>query len=113
MTKAGNRGRELKQELARILDILKNRLQPQKVILFGSLAVDRVEQNSDIDLLIICDSPDPIFERTRKVESLLDRRRAADLVVLTPREVQMLLEMGNRYLRQILSRGKVLYEHPV
>ena len=104
------RGKELKAELERILGILKERIHPEKVILFGSLVSGRLRPESDIDLLIIQDSSDSIFERIRKMESVLNRQYAADLIVLTPTEIQSLLDSGNRYLKNIFSQGKVVYE---
>lgn len=107
---AEQRDRELRVELERILEILKKRVRPEKVILFGSLAQRKSNSESDIDLLIIQKSKDSLFERVRKLEELLQRRYAADLIVLTPEEEELLLESGNRYLKEILTRGKVLYE---
>ena len=104
------RGRELKAELERILDVLRKRVRPEKIILFGSLASGRFRPESDIDLLIVQDSKEPIFERVKRLESVLERRYAADLIVLTPKEVQTLLDSDNRYLKDIFSHGKVLYE---
>ncbi|OGX06849.1 MAG: hypothetical protein A3G87_01470 [Omnitrophica bacterium RIFCSPLOWO2_12_FULL_50_11] len=104
------RGKELEVELQRILGILKTRVQPQKVILFGSLVSGRLRPDSDIDLLIVQDSKEPIFDRVKKIEAVLDRRYAADLIVLTPTEVQSLLDSDNRYVKKIFSGGRVLYE---
>lgn len=104
------RSRELKVELERILEILRKAVHPEKVILFGSLASGRLKAESDIDLLIVQESDDSIFERVRKLEGLLNRKYAADLIILTPGEVQSLLDSDNRYIKQIFSRGKVLYD---
>lgn len=105
-----DREKELKVELERILKILKERVRPEKVVLFGSLASGKLSPQSDIDLLIIQNSKDSLFERVRKLEEILQRRYAADLIVLTPQEEQLLRESGNPYLKNILSCGKVLYE---
>jgi len=104
------RGKALKAELERILEILRKRVNPEKVILFGSLASGRLKPESDIDLLIVQDSRDSIFNRVTKIEAVLKRRYAADLIVLTPSEIQSLLDSDNRYLKKIFSHGKVLYE---
>lgn len=108
--KSEERYEELKVELERILDILRHQVRPEKVILFGSLVSGRLRPESDIDLLIVQDSKEPIFERIKKLENILDRRYAADLIVLTPKEVQSLLDSDNRYLKEIYSHGKILYE---
>ena len=104
------RAKELEAELERILEILRKRVRPEKVILFGSLASGRLKPESDIDLLIVQNSDDSIFERVKKLERLLHRQYAADLIVLTPSEIQALLNSNNRYLKSIFSHGKVLYE---
>jgi len=104
------RGKELEAELKRILVILEKRVRPEKVILFGSLASGRLNPQSDIDLLIVQDSKESIFDRVKKLEGMLERRYAADLIVLTPKEVQILQNSGNRYLKEIFSSGRVLYE---
>ncbi len=100
----------LKKEVDRIVRVLRRNVHLEKVVLFGSLVSGRLSPQSDIDLLIVQESSDSIFERVKKIETLLQRKVAADLIVLTPPEVQMLLKADNRYLKNILSHGKVLYE---
>ena len=104
------RARILQSELQRILGIIRDKVRPEKVVLFGSTASGKQSSESDIDLLIIQDSKESMFERVRCLEALLNRKYAADIIVLTPDEVKMLLDSNNRYLRGILERGKVLYE---
>ena len=105
-----NRTQILEAELQRILGVIREKIRPEKVILFGSLALGNQKSESDIDLLIIQNSNDRIFNRVRKIEELLNRKFAADIIVLTPEEVKMLLDSNNRYLQGILANGKVLYE---
>ena len=42
----------LKDELRRIIEVIKREYDPEKIILFGSMAVNNVREWSDIDLLI-------------------------------------------------------------
>lgn len=71
-------------------------LGAHRVILFGSLARDDIALTSDLDLLIVWDSPLDIVSRT------------VDLLVYTPEEM---LTMADRpFVRRILHEGKVLYE---
>ncbi|MGH7456264.1 MAG: nucleotidyltransferase family protein, partial [bacterium] len=44
---------DLEAELARILPIIINQYQPEKIILFGSLATGEVHEWSDIDLVLV------------------------------------------------------------
>ena len=100
----------LEAELQRILGIIREKVRPEKVVLFGSLASGKQRPESDIDLLIIQNSNENMFNRVRRIEELLNRKYAADLIVLTPGEVKILLDSNNRYLHGILANGKVLYE---
>ena len=104
------RAQMLEAELQRILGIIREKVRPEKVVLFGSLASGKQRPESDIDLLIIQNSNENMFNRVRRIEELLNRKYAADLIVLTPREVKILLDSNNRYLHGILANGKVLYE---
>lgn len=44
---------ELNTELSRIVDVLVNSYNPQKIILFGSLAAGNVHEYSDIGLIVV------------------------------------------------------------
>ncbi len=97
-------------ELERILDILKKDFEPERVILFGSLLSNQTTPESDIDLLIIKQTNESFFERVSHLEHLIQRKRAADLIILTPGEVEMMVKSENPYLLDILKNGRVLYE---
>ena len=47
------RKRLLEEELNRIVEVIKRDYEPEKIILFGSLADGNVHEWSDIDLLIL------------------------------------------------------------
>jgi predicted nucleotidyltransferase len=80
----------------------------QRVILFGSLARDEAGAFSDLDLLIVWQTPLGFLERTVEAYRLLRPRLAADLLVYTPEELQHMRETP--LIRRVLEEGKVLYE---
>jgi predicted nucleotidyltransferase len=89
---------------------LRARYHPEKVIVFGSLARGAGNPDSDIDLLVVkADVPHLGVERVRELERLLDRRAAADLIVLTPSEVERGLARHDPFLQQIVEEGQVLF----
>jgi len=45
------------KKLQHITDYIVKRLKPQKIILFGSRSEGRAKKESDVDLLVILDSP--------------------------------------------------------
>ena len=86
-------------------------LNPQKVVLFGSYAYGSPNPHSDVDLLVIMETDQPHKERSWAVSRLLlPRPFPVDILVKTPDEVQEALESGDFFLKEILTRGVVLYE---
>ncbi len=86
--------------------------QPQQIILFGSLAYGNPNEDSDIDLLIIKDTPEtPLARRVhvRRLVSDPERRIPFSPLVLTPDELNTRLSLGDPFYQEILLRGKVLY----
>lgn len=80
----------------------------QRVILFGSLAKGEPGLLSDLDLLIVWDTPLDYLSRTVELYRRLDPHGPVDLLVYTPKELDA---MSNRpFIRAILEEGEDLYE---
>jgi len=95
-----------------ILQRLIDRYAPQKVVLFGSYAYGEPDEDSDIDLLIIKDTPDRFIDRWVTVHRILTgthRSLPLEPVVLTPQELEKRLAAGDQFIAEILDKGKVLY----
>lgn len=100
------------KEIKRIVSALQA-YNPERIILFGSLARGDFNQDSDIDLLIIKDDSKKRTERICKVYRLIrspKRTIAVEPLVLTPREVKRAISEGSFLLEDILKEGKILYE---
>lgn len=84
--------------------------RPKKVILFGSYAYGRPEEASDVDILVIMPTP------LRSVEQAIEIRRTVkssfplDLIVRTPEQVEERVSLGDFFIKEVLTKGKVLYE---
>jgi predicted nucleotidyltransferase len=86
-------------------------LQPQKIILFGSYAYGTPTPDSDVDLLVIMETTAPHVERYLAVCRLLRPRPfPVDILVRTPAEIECAVQSGDFFIKEILSRGRVLYE---
>ena len=87
-------------------------VSPLKIILFGSLASGRATDESDLDLLIIHNSPTSNRNIRQQIDKLLwGRRFGVDLIVRKPEQVnQNVAENNPFYTQNILSDGLVLYE---
>jgi predicted nucleotidyltransferase len=86
-------------------------LNPEKIVLFGSYAYGNPNPHSDVDLLVIMKTKASRKDRSWAVSRLLlPRPFPVDILVKTPREVKEELASGDFFLKEILSRGKVLYD---
>ena len=86
-------------------------LNPEKIVLFGSYAYGIPNPHSDVDLLIIMKTKASPKDRSWAVSRLLlPRPFPVDILVKTPKEVEKALETGDFFLKEILTRGKVLYD---
>lgn len=93
---------------------LISELKPEKIILFGSYAYGNPTPDSDVDLLIVMKTRAKHIDRYVAVSNLLiPREFPVDIIVKTPKEIkQEEKKKSNFFLREILTKGKVLYARP-
>jgi len=82
---------------------------PDQVILFGSYAYGTPTPDSDVDLLVVMPAHDQFSQAVRIAEAI-ERGFPLDVLVRTPRVLEQRLRWGDWFLREIVTRGKVLYE---
>lgn len=100
-----------KEIVAEITNKIKTEFHPQKIILFGSYAWGEPTEDSDIDLFVIMKSKLRRDERAVQISDLFPYRRfPLDVIVYIPKELEISLKKGNPFTKEILSKGKVLYE---
>lgn len=84
--------------------------QPEKIILFGSYAYGKPNADSDIDMLVIM----PIKGKAAcKAAEILEKTNPAipvDLLVRSSEQIRKRLAQNDFFLREIMTKGKVLYE---
>jgi uncharacterized protein len=101
----------LNKILEQILATLIMKYQPEKVILFGSMATGDVGEWSDLDLVIIKNTSLPFMKRLKEVALLCMAPVSVDYLVYTPEEFNEMIKQNHHFiLNEIISRGKVLYE---
>jgi uncharacterized protein len=102
---------QLLKALDTILDKLINEYQSEKIILFGSLVSDNVNEWSDIDLAIIKETAKPFIDRSIEAALLCLVPVGVDYLVYTPREFSQMINDKNPFIvEEIVNKGKVLYE---
>ena len=82
---------------------------PDKIILFGSYAYGKPHEESDVDLLVIMRTKNAIDQSIR-IKTAFERLFSLDLIVRTPWQIERGLKDDNWFLREIMEKGKVLYE---
>ena len=97
-------------EIKRLCDQIAREFHPQKIILFGSHAYGKPEWDSDVDLLVIMPFRGRHTRQSIKIRSRIETPLAVDLLVRTPEEISKRVEMEDFFIREILERGKVMYE---
>ena len=101
---------KLEAELRRITKILRARYSPEELILFGSLTEGKIEEASDIDLIIIKKTNKRLFDRIGEVIKMCKPKMAVDFIVYTPEEFRRLKEGESFIKKEVIEKGKVLYE---
>lgn len=99
-------------DLRQAVDRLATRFHPSRIILFGSQARGTADEQSDVDLLVIC----PVEGSRRKLMVEMDRSLAGlefarDIIVLTPEEYERDKRIPGTVARPASQEGRVLYEH--
>jgi predicted nucleotidyltransferase len=92
-------------------DEIAREFQPLQIILFGSYAYGTPNEDSDADVLVVMDIPEDDTRRQAvAIRQRIPRRFRMDLIVRTPRELAFRVAHNDWFYREILERGKVLYE---
>ena len=89
---------------------IAEKFQPQKIILFGSYARGKPRPESDVDLLVVMDTPLKESQQSLEIRHHLGVMFGLDLIVYTPDRLQERVQMGDWFLRDVLKEGKVVYE---
>ncbi len=109
--KTRRRGAEpfLKQAVQRIISSFP---QVRRIVLFGSYASGKPTRDSDLDFLVVMPTRKRWSDRVRSLQALFPERPIPiDFVVRTPEEIrERLTSYFCPFTREILEKGKVLYE---
>jgi predicted nucleotidyltransferase len=87
-----------------------DKFKPQRIILFGSYARGNPRPESDVDLLVVMDTPLREVQQAIQISQEIDYRFGLDLIVHTPTYLAERVKMGDWFLMDVLKEGKVLYE---
>lgn len=100
----------IQEKIKEVAAKIAKEYHPERIILFGSYAWGVPSQDSDVDLFIVKDT-----NNTRVMTRIINRfifprPFPLDLIVYTPEQVEKRKKTRDFFLRDILNKGKVLYE---
>ncbi len=100
--------------LQEVVQRIAGAFRPEKVILFGSHAYGTPTPDSDVDLLVIMESDERPARRSRRVaDACHPGTIAMDILVRTPAELTQRLSINDSFFKEIVQKGRVLYERGV
>jgi len=103
-----------RREINAVVKRIAERFDPERIILFGSYAYGKPHRYSDVDLLVVIKTSErPLAKQIEIARALTPHRFSIDILVYAPREIKSRIAMGDYFLREIVTKGKVMYErHP-
>src|SRR5262245_1334620 len=84
------------------------RFQPEQIILFGSHAYGNPHADSDVDILVVMPARNEL-DQAVKISLAIDPPFPLDIIVRTPKRLAWRLKHGDWFLREVVSKGNVLY----
>jgi predicted nucleotidyltransferase len=96
--------------IAEIAERIAQAFHPRRIVLFGSRARGDARPDSDIDLMVEMEFEGPRWEMRRTIYQLFtDRWWPMDLLVYTPKDIEVWGDSYATILPDIQAEGKVLY----
>lgn len=97
--------------LDEMVDRIRDAMEPERIVLFGSRARGTAREDSDFDLLVVKESSEPRYRRSAPLYTrLADLPVEVEIVVYTPEEVLDWSNVPQAFVSTALREGKVLYE---
>ena len=100
---------DINSEIENIKNQLVAKYRPEKIILFGSMALGNFGEDSDLDFLIVKDDPRRPLETEQELHRIIDYKIASDFIIVTPNEFQERIQNGDFFMEEILKTGKIIY----
>lgn len=89
---------------------IAGKFEVERIILFGSYASGKADENSDVDLLVVMNTKKrPIQQRYEIYKSLTPVHFALDIIVRTEDDIKRRIPRGDWFLKEAFQTGKVLY----
>jgi len=105
--------RKIRRLINKLVEGIRIKYKPEKIILFGSYVYGKPSRNSDIDFLIVKNtSKRPLDRRVEVRKIIYDQKRRVPVspLVFTEKEIEECLAVNDYFIEEIIRKGKILYE---
>ncbi|MEP6894677.1 MAG: nucleotidyltransferase domain-containing protein [Chloroflexota bacterium] len=91
---------------------IAKKFDPEEIILFGSHAYGKPTEWSDVDLLVVMDTPQgDEFEKSLEIRKAIPKLTfGLDVIVRSRKVIERRKKLGDWFLVDITEKGKTLYE---
>jgi predicted nucleotidyltransferase len=96
--------------IVELAERIVQQFHPERIILLGSYAYGRPTADSDVDLLVVLPFEGHPAHKAAEIRTSIRAPFPMDLLARTPQQVQRRVEQGDFFMREIMEKGKVLYE---
>jgi hypothetical protein len=104
------RSQKIFEKIERYRDRVVRKLNPQAIILFGSFARGDINEGSDVDIVVIANFKEPFLDRIKTLLDLNDRiGLPLEPVGYSPDEFRKMRLENNRFIEEVITRGKLIY----
>ncbi len=97
-------------QILSVADKIAQQFRPERIILFGSYAYGTPNKDSDVDLLVVMPFEGRTARQAIEIYRVIYAGFPMDLIPITPERLKHRLEIEDFFLREIIEKGKVLYE---
>ena len=98
------------KEIKDLTSQIAREFNPDRIILFGSYAYGQPGNNSDVDILVVLPFKGKPVRKAIEIRNKVNAGVPLDLIVRTPEQVAERLAQNDWFMREIVERGRTLYE---
>jgi uncharacterized protein len=98
------------QDIQNYANKIAERFKPEKIILFGSYANGKPNEDSDVDLFVVMDHEGKGWEKAAEISLNVEPPFAMDLLVRKKIDLTRYVKLGDPFYREVAKHGVVLYE---
>ena len=98
------------KEIRDLTSQIAREFSPDRIILFGSHAYGQPGNDSDVDILVVLPFEGKPVRKAIEIRNRVNAGLPLDLIVRTPEQLAERVAQNDWFIREILERGRTLYE---